>query len=88
MRTSSRRKTPRTKCLGCGKALTGKPRVMKLQITSSRPEHLEGSKKLGFTSTTWKEGDYLQGSFHKKCFETAIHIWKVAFHTRPVSPRR
>jgi hypothetical protein len=85
---SGRSKTSRAKCIACGKVITGKPRVMKLKITSSKPELLESSKKLGFTSTTWQEGDFLQGSLHKKCFDMTIHIWQVAFHTRPVSPRR
>ncbi len=51
---------------------------MKLKIISSKPELLERSKKLGFASTTWQEGDFLQGSFHRKCFDTAIRIWCVS----------
>ena len=61
--------------MACGKVVTGKIRVMKLKITSSKSELLESSKKLGFTSTTWQEGDFLQGSLHEKCFDMAIHIW-------------
>lgn len=87
MRSAGPRKA-KTRCLACGKPITGKPRLMKLKITSSKPELAERSKRLGFTSATWREGDFLQGLFHQKCFRTAINIWQLAFHTRPVSPRR
>lgn len=88
MVSSRRSETFKAKCIACGKAVTGKPMVMKLKITSSKPELLESSKKLGFASATWQEGDFLSGPLHRKCFDMAIHIWQVAFHTRPVSPRR
>ncbi len=61
---------------------------MKLKIVSGETRLLDRAKKLGFTSSTWREGDFLLGYFDKKCFELAKRVWQVAFSTRLVSPRR
>lgn len=59
-----------------------------MQITSDEPRFLEKAKKLGFTSTSWRAGSSMKGSFHRDCFDQAALIWEVAFETRAVSPRR
>ncbi len=81
-------KLQRTKCLACGKPIRGQPRIMKLKITSGENRLIERAKGLGFTSSTWKEDDFLQGYFDRKCFNLAMLIWQMAFNTRLLSPRR
>ncbi len=82
------RKGLRQKCLACGKPIRGQPRTMRLKITSGETRLIDRAKELGFTSSTWKQGDFLQGNFDRKCFGLARFMWKVAFNTRLVSPRR
>ena len=76
------------RCVACGKAIKGKPRVMTLQITSEESRFLAKAKNLGFTSTNWGMGGSMKGNFHRDCFNRAALIWQVAFETRAVSPRR
>ncbi len=61
---------------------------MKLKITSGENRLIQRAKELGFASSTWKEGDSLQGYFDRKCFAVAKLIWQAAFNTRLVGPRR
>ena len=75
------------RCVLCEKTIRGIPSVMKLQITGKEPRFVEKAKDLGFTSGTWRQGESMKGNFHKNCFDRAALIWKIAFETRPVSPR-
>jgi hypothetical protein len=75
-------------CVSCKKPIQGKPRVIKLQITHKDPRMIECAKKVGFTSPNWELGEAMQGTLHRQCFNQAIRIWEIAFHTRPLSPRR
>ncbi|HYY90460.1 MAG TPA: hypothetical protein VE955_00565 [Candidatus Dormibacteraeota bacterium] len=61
---------------------------MTLQITSDEPRFVEKARELGFTSSSWQQGESMKGSFHKNCFDNAALLWKIAFETRAVSPRR
>jgi len=79
---------PRVYCVSCGKPIKGKPRLMTLQITHKNPSMIECAKKVGFTSPNWDLGEAMQGTLHAQCFNQAIQIWQIAFHTRPLSPRR
>ena len=78
----------RAYCVACRKLIRGKPSIMRLQITNEEERLIARSKKLGFTSKTWKAGDNMQGRFHKQCFNLAMLVWQIAFHTRALSPRR
>ncbi len=75
-------------CVACKKPISGKPRIMKLQITSEEPKFANRARKLGFTSESWRTGDSMQGRFHKDCFNLAALVWQVAFETRALSPRQ
>ncbi len=88
MKTAKGRNLQGIKCLACGKPISGPPRIMKLRITSGENRLIERAKGLGFTSSTWKEDDFLQGYFDRKCFNLAKLVWQVAFNTRLLSPRR
>jgi hypothetical protein len=79
---------PKAYCISCKKPIPGKPRVMKLQITHKNPRMIACAKRVGFTSATWIVGEEMQGAFHRQCFNQAILIWEIAFHTRALSPRR
>ena len=87
-----RRTTQKTKskvwCVSCKKLIQGKPSVMRLQITHKNPRMIECAKKAGFTSPNWELEEEMQGTFHRQCFNQAISIWEIAFHTRALSPRR
>ena len=91
---AGRRKRPKTKvkggvrCISCKKPIPGKPRVMRLQITHEEPRMIECAKKVGFTSANWRVGEEMRGQLHSRCFNQAILIWEIAFHTRALSPRR
>ncbi len=61
---------------------------MRLQITSEDSRFAGRARKLGFTSASWRTGDWMEGLFHNDCFKVAVQIWEVAFETRAVSPRR
>jgi hypothetical protein len=75
-------------CITCKKPIQGKPRVMRLKITHEDDRMIKGAKKAGFTSENWQVGEEMQGAFHTQCFNQAIRIWEIAFHTRALSPRR
>lgn len=75
-------------CVLCKKPIQGKPSVMRLQITHDNPRMIDCAKKVGFTSTNWDLGEAMQGTLHRQCFNQAMLIWEIAFHTRPLSPRR
>jgi hypothetical protein len=75
-------------CVSCKRPIEGKPRVMRLQITHKNPSMIECARKVGFASSNWDVGKAMEGPFHKQCFSQAIRIWEIAFHTRPLSPRR
>jgi len=75
-------------CVSCKKPIPGKPRIMRLQITHEAPKMIACAKRVGFTSTNWLLGEEMQGTFHNRCFNQAILIWEIAFHTRALSPRR
>jgi hypothetical protein len=78
----------KVRCVSCKKPIPGKPSVMRLQITHKNPRMIECAKKVGFTSPNWDLEEEMQGTFHKQCFNQAILIWEIAFHTRALSPRR
>jgi hypothetical protein len=61
---------------------------MMLQITNEEPRFVEKARELGFTSGAWRQGESMKGAFHKNCFDRAAVLWKIAFETRAVSPRR
>jgi len=75
-------------CVSCKKPVQGKPSVMRLQITHKNARMIECAKKVGFTSPNWDLGQAMQGTMHRQCFNQAMLIWEIAFHTRPLSPRR
>jgi hypothetical protein len=75
-------------CISCKKPIQGKPSVMKLQITHKNPRMIDCAKKVGFTASNWDLGEAMQGTLHRQCFNQAMLIWEIAFHTRPLSPRR
>ena len=75
-------------CVSCKKLIQGKPSVMRLRITHANPRMIECAKKVGFTSHNWDLEEEMQGTFHQQCFNQAILIWEIAFHTRALSPRR
>jgi len=82
------RKKSKLRCVSCKKPIQGKPSVMRLQITHKNPRMIECAKKVGFTSPNWNLEEEMQGTFHRPCFNQAILIWEIAFHTRALSPRR
>jgi hypothetical protein len=61
---------------------------MKLKIVNGEDTLLDRAKNLGLTSATWQEGDFLLANFDRNCFDLARQIWKLAFTTRLVSPRK
>jgi hypothetical protein len=75
-------------CVACKKPIQGKPSVMRLQITHKNPRMIECAKKVGFTSPNWDLEEEMQGAMHRQCFNQAMLIWEIAFHTRALSPRR
>ncbi len=75
-------------CLACGDPIKGKRHVIRLKITQEEPRLTKRAKELGFTSPTWKAGDYLEGPFDASYFDVAKLMWQIAFHTRLLSPRR
>ena len=81
-------KKPKLRCVACRKLIEGRPRVMRLHITSEDAKLIANAKKLGFTSASWRTGDSMEGVFHARCFKLAAFVWEVAFETRPLSPRR
>jgi hypothetical protein len=66
----------------------GLPVRMRLKITHSQRHLIESSKALGFTSPNWRIGEVMEAPMHRKCFNFAIRVWKLAFVTRSLSPRR
>jgi hypothetical protein len=78
----------RLNCVCCGSAITGQSTPMTLKITHSQQKLLESAKALGFTSPSWRIGDIMEAPMHRKCFEFAVRVWKLAFVTRALSPRR
>ena len=76
------------KCVACGSAIRGRTFSLRLKITHSQQKLLESAKGLGFTSPTWSIGDVMEAPMHRKCFDFATRIWKLAFVTRALSPRR
>ena len=75
-------------CVSCKKPIPGNPRTMRLQITHEDPKMIACAKRVGFTAANWRVSEEMQGAFHRKCFNHAILIWEIAFHTRALSPRR
>ena len=75
-------------CLGCGSPIYGSFSIMRLQITHNQQRLLEAAKMLGFTSSSWRIGDAMEAPMHRKCFNFATRVWKLAFVTRALSPRR
>jgi hypothetical protein len=61
---------------------------MMLQITNDDRRFVEKARELGFTSDGWRQGESMKGALHKDCFDRAALLWKIAFETRAVSPRR
>jgi len=61
---------------------------MMLQITHSQQSLLESARALGFTSSNWRIGGVMKAPMHRKCFIFATRVWKLAFITRALSPRR
>ncbi|MGD0423163.1 MAG: hypothetical protein ABSA92_06855 [Candidatus Bathyarchaeia archaeon] len=81
-------KKTKVRCVGCGAIIRGQSTPMTLKITHSHRKLLESAKELGFTSSSWATGDVMKAPMHKKCFLFAIRVWKLAFITRALSPRR
>lgn len=48
---------------------------IRLKITQEEARLMERAKELGFTSPTWKAGDYLEGTFDESCFDIAKLMW-------------
>jgi len=78
----------RVSCVACGRALRGRPVSMRLKITHSQHKLLEAARGLGFTSLSWNIGDVMEAPMHRRCFDFAIRVWRLAFVTRALSPRR
>jgi hypothetical protein len=78
----------KTKCLGCGKLISGQPKLLKLKIVNGEDKLVDRAKSLGLTSLTWKEGDFFMAYYDRTCYKSAMQMWRVAFSTRLVSPRR
>ena len=75
-------------CVGCGAIIRGRSTPIRLQITHSQKKLLESAKALGFTSSNWDIGNVMEGPMHHRCFIFATRVWKFAFATRALSPRR
>ena len=75
-------------CISCKKPIHGKAQTMRLQITHEDPKMIASAKKVGFTSANWRIGEEMHGPLHRQCFNQAILIWEITFHTRALSPRR
>ena len=86
--TQKTKTKPKVRCVSCKKLIKGKPSIMRLQITHKNPRMIECAEKVGFTSPNWELEEEMQGTFHRRCFNQAILIWEIAFHTRALSPRR
>lgn len=78
----------RVNCVACGLVITGKSVPMRLKITHDQQKLLNTAKALGFKSHSWAIDDVMQAPMHRKCFNFATRIWKLAFVTRALSPRR
>ncbi|MGA3406448.1 MAG: hypothetical protein ABSD49_12015 [Candidatus Bathyarchaeia archaeon] len=78
----------RVRCVGCGAIIRGRSTPMMLKITHSQQKLLESARALGFTSSTWRIGGVMEAPMHRKCFIFATRVWKLAFITRALSPRR
>ena len=76
------------KCVACGSPIRGRSVPMRLKITHSQQKLLESAKGLGFTAPSWNIGNVMQAPMHRKCFNFATRVWKLAFVTRALSPRR
>ncbi len=76
------------RCLGCRRLIRDKPRTLMLKITDDEQKLMKLAKELGFTSSTWQKGDFIKAQFDANCFTIATRIWRVAFTTRLVRPRR
>ena len=75
-------------CVGCVAIIHGRSTPIRLQITHSQQRLLDSAKALGFTSLTWHIGGVMEAPMHRKCFNFAARVWKLAFITRALSPRR
>jgi hypothetical protein len=75
-------------CVACGTSISGEPVPLKLKITHGQGKMVESAKALGFTSLSWNIGDVMQAPMHEKCFDFAARVWRLAFVTRALSPRR
>jgi len=78
----------KVKCVGCGRVVRGRPVSLRLKITHNQRGLLESSKALGLKSSSWRVGDVMEAPMHRKCFNFATRVWKLAFVTRALSPRR
>jgi len=76
------------KCVACHKPIRGKPAYMRLQITHDQKKLMDRAKFLGFKSEDWRKGQWMEGAFHRNCFNVAKLVWQIAFNTRALSPRR
>ena len=75
-------------CVGCGGVIRGRSTPLRLQITHNHPRLQESARDLGFTSSSWRIGEVMEAPMHRKCFNFATRVWKLAFITRALSPRR
>ncbi len=62
-------------CLACGYPVQGKRHAIRLKTTQKEARLTERAKELGFTSPTWKAGEYLEGTFDESCFDMAKLMW-------------
>jgi len=81
-------KKTKVNCVVCGSVVRGRPVHLRLKITHNQRNLLESSKALGFTSSSWRIGDVMEAPMHRKCFIFTTRVWKLAFVTRSLSPRR
>ena len=75
-------------CVACGSVIKGRPVPMRLKITHNQQKLLNSAKALGFKSSSWAIDDVMQAPMHRKCFNFATRVWRLAFVTRALSPRR
>jgi hypothetical protein len=75
-------------CVACGSAIEGEAVPLRLKITHGQEKLLQSAKSLGFTSSSWEIGGVMQAPMHGSCFNFAAKVWRLAFVTRALSPRR
>jgi hypothetical protein len=88
MKWKAMSKKVKVHCVGCGAIIRGQSTPLRLKITHGQQKLLDSARALGFTSSSWRIGDVMEAPMHQKCFTFATRVWKLAFITRALSPRR